>query len=209
MAITRDAIWQVADALDAEGIKPTLAAVRKKVGGGSYTTIHEAMTEWKSRRQQAATPAADPAPPELADRAASMAGEIWTFARAAADLALAGERQQMEAERAELRAQAAEAVEVADSLTEENDRMKSDVAELAQLRQEHERTLAELKRKSGEEINRTMEKANRKDSEAMEARKSERAALDRAAHLEGQVDALKGQLADLTATLKPRAGGRQ
>ncbi|KMY85731.1 KfrA protein [Candidatus Paraburkholderia calva] len=162
MAITRDAIWQVADALAAESVKPTLAAVRKKIGGGSFTTIQEAMAEWKARRQQIAKPVSDTPPPELAERVTVLAGEIWMLARAAADTALAGERQQMEAERIELRGQVAEAVELVNTLTEENERMKADVAELARLRQEHERTVAELadvKRKSGDEINRTMEKA--------------------------------------------------
>ena len=48
MAITKQDILAVADALDAEGVKPTLAAVRKKLGGGSFSTISEAMKEWKA-----------------------------------------------------------------------------------------------------------------------------------------------------------------
>ncbi|KLD29517.1 KrfA, partial [Xanthomonas perforans] len=39
MAITKDQIWKIADQLDADGVKPTLSAVRKKLGSGSYTTI--------------------------------------------------------------------------------------------------------------------------------------------------------------------------
>lgn len=34
MAITRESIWTAADQLDAEGDRPTLAAIRKKLGGG-------------------------------------------------------------------------------------------------------------------------------------------------------------------------------
>ena len=44
-AITREAIWEAADELEAEGAKPTLNAVRKKLGGGSFTTI-SATTVW-------------------------------------------------------------------------------------------------------------------------------------------------------------------
>lgn len=208
MALTRDQIFKVADELDAEAIKPTLSNVRKRLGSGSYTTIQEAMAEWKSRRQQASTPSREPAPAELAERTSELAGEIWTMARAAADLALTGERQQMEAEQAELRSQAAEAVELADALTLENDQLKAELAELHELRAAHERLTAELadvKRKTGEEINRTMEKANRKDTEAIEARKGEKAAIERAARAEGKVEALQGQLAEMTAALK---GGR-
>lgn len=34
MAITRESIWTAADQLDAEGDRPTLAAIRKKLGEG-------------------------------------------------------------------------------------------------------------------------------------------------------------------------------
>jgi len=210
MALSRDAIWQAADALDAEGIKPTLSAVRKRIGSGSFTTIQEAMSEWKLRRQQAAIPAVEPAPPELAERTATLAAEVWTLARAAADRTLAGERQQMEADQAELRSQAFEAVELADALTEESDQRKRELAELREVRAAHERTtseLTELKRRTAEEIHRAAEHANQKEREAIEARKGERAAIERAARAEGQAEALKVQLADLTAAIRPTKGG--
>ena len=50
MAITRERIFEVAEAMDAAGQVPTLAAVRKAIGGGSFTTISEAMTEWKANK---------------------------------------------------------------------------------------------------------------------------------------------------------------
>lgn len=39
MAITKEQIFMVADELDANGQNPTLAAVRKRVGGGSYAML--------------------------------------------------------------------------------------------------------------------------------------------------------------------------
>ena len=47
MSITRDQIYQIANSLHADGIKPTLAAVRRRLGSGSFTTISEALNEWK------------------------------------------------------------------------------------------------------------------------------------------------------------------
>ncbi|EBG1931025.1 KfrA, partial [Salmonella enterica] len=41
MAITEEQIMRAADELDQEGQNPTLARVRKKLGGGSFTTISE------------------------------------------------------------------------------------------------------------------------------------------------------------------------
>ena len=57
MAISKESIWVVADELDAVGDKPTLAVVRKRLGGGSYTTISEAMSEWNARKANEATDA--------------------------------------------------------------------------------------------------------------------------------------------------------
>lgn len=39
MAITKEQIFAVADKLDAADQNPTLASVRKQLGGGSFTTI--------------------------------------------------------------------------------------------------------------------------------------------------------------------------
>lgn len=47
MSITKEQIFAIADALNKDGIKPTLAAVRRRLGSGSFTTISEVMQEWK------------------------------------------------------------------------------------------------------------------------------------------------------------------
>lgn len=49
MAISKEQIFAVADELDAAGQNPTLANVRKQLGSGSFTTISEAMNEWRAR----------------------------------------------------------------------------------------------------------------------------------------------------------------
>jgi len=51
-------------------INPTLAAVRKGLGGGSFTTISEAMTEWKARKAAREKPLNEPAPQAVAERLA-------------------------------------------------------------------------------------------------------------------------------------------
>jgi hypothetical protein len=66
MALTAvEAIWQAADALEAEGIRPTLVAVRNRIGSGSWTKITNAMGEWRKRRQQEALAPAEPLPDEI------------------------------------------------------------------------------------------------------------------------------------------------
>ena len=68
MAISKDQIFAAADELDAAGQSPTLAAVRKALGGGSFTTISEGMTDWKARKAAKETPLREPAPPAVAER---------------------------------------------------------------------------------------------------------------------------------------------
>lgn len=62
MAISIEDVYSVADRLFESGQQPTLAAVRSALGGGSFTTISEAMKSWRSRQQAAATPVREAAP---------------------------------------------------------------------------------------------------------------------------------------------------
>ncbi|MGF6613101.1 chromosome segregation ATPase [Paraburkholderia sp. WSM4175] len=121
MAITKDQIWAVADELDQAGKPPTLAAVRKAVGGGSFTTIQEAMSEWKARRQAKAAPVTDPAPPALTERLNEFGAELWSLALQLANARLAADRDTLEAERVQLEADRQEAADLADQLNEELD----------------------------------------------------------------------------------------
>ncbi|QQZ30792.1 DNA-binding protein [Thiothrix subterranea] len=68
MALTKDQIQQAADLIALTGESPTLAAVRKAVGGGSYTTINEALKEWKAKQQALITPSREPAPDNITKR---------------------------------------------------------------------------------------------------------------------------------------------
>jgi hypothetical protein len=88
---TQEAIWKVADDLNAEGVRPTLAAIRKKLGAGSFTTISQAMTEWRRRKEKDDRPVVEPLPTELLNAAHDMVAEICA-ARLAADQAFVGER---------------------------------------------------------------------------------------------------------------------
>ena len=52
MALTIQDIHAAADQLQEQGVKPTLAEVRKALGGGSFTTISDAMQSWKREQQE-------------------------------------------------------------------------------------------------------------------------------------------------------------
>ena len=124
MAITKDQIFAVADELDAVGQNPTLAAVRKALGGGSFTTISEAMTEWKARKATKDQPLREPAPPALAEKLGAFGAELWAIALELANGRLASERDALEKARTQLETEKAEAVELADQVTAETESLK-------------------------------------------------------------------------------------
>lgn len=119
MAITKEQIFAVADELDAAGHAPTLAAVRKAVGGGSFTTISEAMSEWKSRRMEQAAPAREPVPDALNEKLTELGFDIWQLATNAAQGRLQQEREALVSARTQMEAERQEAADLADSMSAE------------------------------------------------------------------------------------------
>lgn len=124
MAITKDQIFAIADDLDAAGQNPTLAAVRKALGGGSFTTISEGMTEWKAKKAAKEQPLREPAPTVIAERLNELGADIWSMALELANGRLASEREALEGARIQLEAEKAEAAEMADLVTAELEEAK-------------------------------------------------------------------------------------
>ena len=116
MAITTPDIHAAADKIAAQGATPTLAAVRSALGGGSFTTISEAMKEWKASQQASATPIREPAPAAIADRMAAAASETWAAALEMANDRMRSEREALDVARGEMEKAQAEAAELADQL---------------------------------------------------------------------------------------------
>ncbi len=130
MATTKERIFEIADEIDTTGQNPTLAAVRKALGGGSFTTISEAMTEWKARKAEKETPLRQPAPTAVADRLTEFGAEIWSLALKLANARLAAERESLDAARVQLEAEKQEAAELADQVTGELEALQSKIAAL-------------------------------------------------------------------------------
>jgi len=134
MALTKDQILQAADQLAAAGTAPTLAAVRSAVGGGSYTTINEALKEWKAKQQTAVMPLREPAPEGISKRLDEVGAEVWAIALELANARLTSEREALEATRQQLETAQQEATELADQLS----------AELEALQAQHRQTSDDL-----------------------------------------------------------------
>jgi DNA repair exonuclease SbcCD ATPase subunit len=128
MAITKEQIFTVADGLDATGHAATLAAVRRALGGGSFTTISEAMTEWKARKAERESPKREVPPQPVVDLLSGLGAEVWSAALALANARLAGERAALDEARAQLEADKTEAAELADQVSAELDTLKAERA---------------------------------------------------------------------------------
>ena len=127
MAITKLDVFSVADQIITDGGNPTLAAVRKALGGGSFTTISEWMTDWKIHRQ--APPVREPAPAAISEQLNTFAAELWSKAQDLANARLTTEREALESTRHELEHVSQEAAELADQLSDELETTQVRVAE--------------------------------------------------------------------------------
>ena len=181
MAITKQAIFDAADALDAGGQRPTLAALRKAVGGGSFTTISEAMKEYWADRALREAPVLEPAPAVVGERLSEVAGEIWALALQVANERLAAEREAFDAARAQAEQEKQEAVELADAVTAELETLQGKFSVL----EESERTA-----RQGAVTQREQLAASRERAATAEAR---------AAEIERRADDLNAELARVNA----------
>jgi chromosome segregation ATPase len=208
MAITAEQIWAAADALDAAGQSPTLAAVRKAVGGGSFTTISEAMAQWRTRKADKSTPLREPAPPLVMERLAEVGADIWAAALDLANARLSSEREALEVARAELEASRLEAAQLADQLTVEVEDAKSSLEALHASETALQTQLGELKqtlaaeKASSKVLSKDLDQAR---DAAATAREQGIKAREELAELRGRLQTLQEQNAELLKRL-PTAG---
>jgi chromosome segregation ATPase len=130
MAITKDQVFQAASHLDANGQTPTLAAVRKALGGGSFSTISEFMAEWREHRDTLPESTHESTPPAILEKAAELAAHVWSTAMNISNTRLATERETMCIAENQLRNQLKDAIATADELTAEIDQLQTQIAAL-------------------------------------------------------------------------------
>lgn len=96
MALTTEQIHKVADQLQADGINPTLANIRAELGGGSFTTISEAMKSWRQEHEQQTQLKQVEIPSHLNERLQAFGGALWETSLDIADDRLNKEREALE-----------------------------------------------------------------------------------------------------------------
>lgn len=93
MAITTQDIHAAADKLAEQDIKPTLAKVRDALGGGSFTTISDAMSSWRQEQQADQQLQRVDLPNSINERLQALGAEMWQSANSLANERLAAERE--------------------------------------------------------------------------------------------------------------------
>ena len=139
---TKEQVFATAAELQEAGQKPTLEAIRQRLGG-SYTTLAPLLREWKAAQASASNaPTNEPVPESIAARMAEVGREVWKAALDLATARLQTERESLQAARVELEAERDEAVALADGLAADLDAARAEVTrmqgEVADLRAELE-----------------------------------------------------------------------
>ena len=206
MAISSADVHAVADRLAAAGQQPTLAAVRAALGGGSFTTISEAMKAWKLSQLAASIPVREAAPVAVADRMGELASEVWTLAVGMANDRLASERETLEQTRLEMGRAQQEAAELADLLGADLDAAKAQIAQQAEQLVVAQQQAALLSAaEQGQQIAKAALAEAQKRADGLQAlleqeraatkaaQEKAEAAIKEAAHLAGQLQAVQAQ----------------
>lgn len=132
MALTTEQIHQTAQELTDQGINPTLANVRSALGGGSFTTIGEALKTWKQAQKDNEKLKEIDIAPQIKDRADVLIGELWQNALDLADERLKLERQALAVAQQQADAKVAEMAEVLEQVEAEQIQLNAQLDELTQ-----------------------------------------------------------------------------
>lgn len=178
-------IFAAADRLAAAGAKPTLKALRKELGGGSYRDLCPALRAWRETHENGAASV----PQAVACRASEFGAQVWILAAGLAEERLKADRSAMLRAKAAGEREHGEAAELADRLTAELQQARADLKRLKDRASAAEQSAAKQQGQL-EQLRRQAEL----DARALrEARAEASAARERAAQLQGQIDALRGQ----------------
>jgi chromosome segregation ATPase len=149
--VTDETVFEIADQLTANGEKVTNRAVWSAIGGGSMTTISQALRRWKERQVLQVTQPIErtPLPASLVDVLHNAATQLWEAAQAETKSELEQLAQATNARIAEAQS------ERDDTLAE----LQTTAEELEQVKAERDAAQAEIESKAQQLANRTAEMA--------------------------------------------------
>lgn len=143
--VTREQVFETADALIREGQTPTVLSVRTRLGGGSPNTITPLLAEWRTlhEQKQAASLPPVPEPVEVVLR------QVWGAAWQQAQSLLTDEREALAAARKAVEQERAEMLTEIGRLDEEIEAAKEDARQMREIleteRRTHEQTRSDAR----------------------------------------------------------------
>lgn len=123
MALTTQQVHDIADKLHKNGTNPTLANVRDALGGGSFTTISEAMKSWRQEHKDEQELKQVELPRGIDDRLQALGADMWQTAIDIAHERLAKEREALEVIKAKAQHDVDEFSESVKALEKEQDEL--------------------------------------------------------------------------------------
>ena len=195
--VTREMIFEAADAIAREGRTPTVLMIRERLGGGSPNTISPHLAAWKEQNQ--AKPA-DSLPP-LPDPVQSAMRQVWGAAWQDAQAQLEAEREALNTIRKELERERAEMMAEIERLDGElettRERLRNAAAAVKSEQEAHAQTKGELL-KANAVIEEQKKQIASEEKHAQELRNVAKLAGDKNTKLEKENSALKIEVATLT-----------
>ncbi|MCI0667703.1 MAG: DNA-binding protein [Methylococcaceae bacterium] len=192
VGITEIQVFEAAEALLQEGVSVTIAAVRERLGSGSYSTINGHLAKWREENQNRRPSDLPEIPPSI-DNALR---HVWALAWKEAQERIKTEREGLDADRREMEREKGlmekEIVDLETQLTEQTEEMER----VRGASTEKDETIARLN-----SDNRTVSIENARLGERAKA------ADERSAELRRELDKLHERLGELAAT-KPEASAR-
>lgn len=143
MALTTTDIHNMADDLTNQGIKPTLAKVRDALGGGSFTTISEAMQSWRAQQGNTKERPQVDLPDELSQPLQELGIKLWQTACHIAHEQLTVEREAMAQRQQDAQSQLQETLEAMKTLETEQDKAQAIQQDLQQQLEDSRQALSQ------------------------------------------------------------------
>lgn len=193
MAITDSEIHAAADKIAEAGERPTLAKVRAALGGGSFTTIGEALKTWRDTQSTEHELAQIDLPSSVRERLESSTAALWSAAIAEAERRLNAERDALAEAREQAEAATAEAREAVATLEIEAEQQQQQIDELrATLAAAEQRAQrAEVGEQAAQaRLESTAREITNAEKRAEKAQAKAEKALEEAAELRGKLSAL-------------------
>lgn len=204
--VTREAVFEAADALTAAGDDPSILAVQGRIGGGSYSTVKRFLDAWKAERKSVA-PAIE-VPPEVAARGEELVRSLWGAAHGLAEQRIAEVRaeaeQQVRQARAELQAAEVTIARLegeADQSAQQLDAAQQQLVE-ARTALEEARTATRIAEARTTEQEQQIADLRRQVAQYREELDAARAQAMDQARLTGELSALRQQLQDQAALIE-------